>query len=160
MLVDASHLWNVVYPDKRPGAAGFRWSGNPPLHPDVELSLECAAKPCHSKCSPRERRSPAREVAGAHSRRASALIDEACRGAVLVLTHTAAHRPRAVTRQLHMFMRLLAKVLFAARGQLPLRSMTFFEDVSRRGVLRADGPGHRFAHYLLQENLARPWGGR
>lgn len=47
MLVDASHLWNVVYPDKRPGAAGFRWSGNPPHFIRRPRSNAAANPLCH-----------------------------------------------------------------------------------------------------------------
>jgi hypothetical protein len=51
---------------------------------------------------------------------------------------------------------LLAKVVFAVRGRLPLALMAFLDDARRRAVLRTDGPGYRFAHYLLQQNLSRP----
>ncbi|MEV4822247.1 NACHT domain-containing protein [Micromonospora sp. NPDC049274] len=48
---------------------------------------------------------------------------------------------------------LLARLVFAARGMLPIRLMSFLDDAHRRGVLRQAGARYQFRHVLLQEYL-------
>ncbi|MGW4296715.1 hypothetical protein ACWEH1_27265, partial [Micromonospora chersina] len=53
---------------------------------------------------------------------------------------------------------LLARVVLAARGMLPISLMTFLDDAHRRGVLRQAGARYQFRHILLQKYLAPPLG--
>ncbi len=47
-----------------------------------------------------------------------------------------------------------SRVLLAATGQLPWRTMRFLEDAHRRGVLRQSGASYQFRHSMLRERLA------
>jgi hypothetical protein len=47
-----------------------------------------------------------------------------------------------------------SRVLLAATGQLPWRTMRFLEDAHRRGVLRQSGAAYQFRHSRLRERLA------
>jgi NACHT domain-containing protein len=47
-----------------------------------------------------------------------------------------------------------SRVLLAATGQLPWRTMRFLEDAHRRGVLRQSGASYQFRHARLRERLA------
>ena len=47
-----------------------------------------------------------------------------------------------------------SRVLLAATGQLPWRTMRFLEDAHRRGVLRQSGASYQFRHSRLRERLA------
>jgi hypothetical protein len=48
---------------------------------------------------------------------------------------------------------VIARVLLAARGQLPWRLMTFLADARQRGLLRLAGGTYQFRHARLQERL-------
>jgi hypothetical protein len=50
---------------------------------------------------------------------------------------------------------ILARIWFAARGQLPLRLTRFLDDAHRRSVLRQAGGLYQFRHARLQDNLAK-----
>ncbi|HKN56188.1 MAG TPA: NACHT domain-containing protein [Amycolatopsis sp.] len=52
------------------------------------------------------------------------------------------------------FVFLLATMVLAVRGRLPLRLMTFLDDAHRLGLLRAVGPIYQFRHSELQDHLA------
>lgn len=47
-----------------------------------------------------------------------------------------------------------SRMLLAATGQLPWRTMRFLEDAHRRGVLRQSGGSYQFRHTRLRERLA------
>jgi hypothetical protein len=49
---------------------------------------------------------------------------------------------------------ILARIWFAARGQIPLRLMKFLADAHQRAVLRQVGAVFQFRHARLQDNLA------
>jgi transcriptional regulator with XRE-family HTH domain len=49
---------------------------------------------------------------------------------------------------------ILARIWFAARGQLPLRLTRFLDDAHRRSVLKQAGGLYQFRHARLQDNLA------
>lgn len=49
---------------------------------------------------------------------------------------------------------LIARVILAARGQLPLRLMAFLSDARERQLLRQSGGRYQFRHVRLQERLA------
>lgn len=49
-----------------------------------------------------------------------------------------------------------ARLIFALKGVLPLRLVSFLEFCRERGILRQSGPQYQFRHVLLLENLAPP----
>ncbi|WP_192580267.1 NACHT domain-containing NTPase [Micromonospora sp. ALFpr18c] len=49
-----------------------------------------------------------------------------------------------------------ARLIFAFKGVLPLRLVSFLEFCRERGILRQSGPQYQFRHILLLENLAPP----
>ncbi|MFF4403231.1 NACHT domain-containing protein [Streptomyces sp. NPDC001262] len=50
----------------------------------------------------------------------------------------------------------IARLLLAARGQLPWRLQAFLADAHRLGILRQVGPVYQFRHARLQHHLAAP----
>ncbi|WP_080640685.1 NACHT domain-containing protein [Salinispora arenicola] len=51
---------------------------------------------------------------------------------------------------------LVARLVFSAKGSLPLHLISFLEFSHERGILRQSGPQYQFRHILLQESLAPP----
>ncbi|MFJ8205862.1 NACHT domain-containing protein [Micromonospora chalcea] len=49
-----------------------------------------------------------------------------------------------------------ARLIFAAKGDLPLQLISFLEFCRERGILRQTGPQYQFRHILLLDSLAPP----